>query len=146
MALPARFDWQTRQRLQLCAKRLGTTVSGIIRFSVKQQLRAIESGVIHLARPSGAEGRNEMNLDITIKIRKGMAEVTRSEPERGKQKISDQVLVGISVPADLRQAIMDRVSINEEDLDFSKFVRRAIRREIQNSGFGEQGEQQRGRA
>lgn len=30
---------------------------------------------------------------------------------------------------------MARVSIDAEDLDFSKFVRRAIRREIENSGF-----------
>ena len=48
MALPARFDWPTRNRIKVCAKRMGTTTSGIIRFAVFQQLKAIESGVIHL--------------------------------------------------------------------------------------------------
>lgn len=49
-----------------------------------------------------------------------------------KQRI---IVASLRLPADLYGAIMARVSINAEDLDFSKFVRRAIRREIQNSGF-----------
>jgi len=53
MALNARFDWSTRQRIQLAAKRFGLTTSGIIRFAVKQQLAAIESGVIHLTNQPG---------------------------------------------------------------------------------------------
>lgn len=45
------------------------------------------------------------------------------------------IVASLRIPEDLYEAIMRRVSINEEDLDFSKFVRRAIRREFQNSGF-----------
>jgi hypothetical protein len=45
------------------------------------------------------------------------------------------VVACVRLPTDLYEAIMQRVSMHEEDLDFSKFVRRAIRREMKNSGF-----------
>lgn len=58
MPLPVRFDWPTRDRIELAANRLGQTTSGIIRFAVLQQLRTIESGVIHLTNqePEGSGG------------------------------------------------------------------------------------------
>jgi DNA-directed RNA polymerase specialized sigma54-like protein len=49
MALPARFDYPTRMRIKHAASRMGLSTSGIIRFAVKQQLAAIERGVITLA-------------------------------------------------------------------------------------------------
>lgn len=45
------------------------------------------------------------------------------------------VVASLRLPEDLYQSIVGRVSIEAEDLDFSKFVRRAIRREMLNSGF-----------
>lgn len=45
------------------------------------------------------------------------------------------VVASLRLPKDLYQSIIGRVSIEAEDLDFSKFVRRAIRREMLNSGF-----------
>ena len=45
------------------------------------------------------------------------------------------VVASLRLPKDLYQAIVGRVSMGAEDLDFSKFVRRAIRREMLNSGF-----------
>lgn len=45
------------------------------------------------------------------------------------------VVASLRLPKELYQAIVGRVSMGAEDLDFSKFVRRAIRREMLNSGF-----------
>lgn len=47
------------------------------------------------------------------------------------------VVAAIRLPRDLYEAIMARVHIDAEDIDFSKFVRRAIRREFENSGFAQ---------
>jgi len=45
------------------------------------------------------------------------------------------VVASLRLPEDLYQSIVGRVSMEAEDLDFSKFVRRAIRREMLHSGF-----------
>lgn len=45
------------------------------------------------------------------------------------------IVASLRLPEDLYQSIVGRVSMEAEDLDFSKFVRRAIRREMLNSGF-----------
>ena len=45
------------------------------------------------------------------------------------------VVASLRLPENLYQAIVGLVSMEAEDLDFSKFVRRAIRREMLNSGF-----------
>ena len=45
------------------------------------------------------------------------------------------VVAAVRLPRTLYDSIMDRVHIDAEDIDFSKFVRRAIRREFENSGF-----------
>jgi len=45
------------------------------------------------------------------------------------------VVAAVRIPKNLYDAIMQRVHIDAEDIDFSKFVRRAIRREFEYSGF-----------
>jgi len=45
------------------------------------------------------------------------------------------VVASLRLPEDLYRSIVGRVSMEAEDLDFSKFVRRAIRREMLNSEF-----------
>lgn len=50
---------------------------------------------------------------------------------------TQNVVAAVRLPRDLYEAIMERVHIDAEDIDFSKFVRRAIRREFENSGFGQ---------
>ena len=45
------------------------------------------------------------------------------------------VVASLRLPEVLYRSIVGRVSMEAEDLDFSKFVRRAIRREMLNSGF-----------
>jgi hypothetical protein len=45
----------------------------------------------------------------------------------------DVIVVSLRIPTDLYEAILSRVAIDTEDLDFSKFARRAIRHEFENS-------------
>jgi len=53
--VPVRLDCSVRDRLQDAANKLGTTISGVIRFSIVQQLQQIESGVIRLANMEEAK-------------------------------------------------------------------------------------------
>jgi len=50
-----------------------------------------------------------------------------------KRAKTDVIVVSLRLPTDLYKGILARVSMDTEDLDFSKFARRAIRREFENS-------------
>jgi hypothetical protein len=52
---------------------------------------------------------------------------------KGKMSKNNLIVASLRLPADLHAAIMTKVSMEAEDLDFSKFVRRAIRHEFDNS-------------
>lgn len=48
--IPVRIDDLTRSRIRRAAKKLGSTTSAVIRFSVINQLSEIESGRIVLSK------------------------------------------------------------------------------------------------
>jgi|GEM_PF-3052191 len=50
--IPVRLDERLRTRLKRAAKLMGSNSSAVIRFSIIQQLPAIESGVITLSEPT----------------------------------------------------------------------------------------------
>ena len=54
---------------------------------------------------------------------------------------SDSVFVGFRAPTDIVQTLKRRVA--EEDTDLSKFIRRALRRELLASGSLSQGKDRR---
>jgi hypothetical protein len=49
--IPVRIHPRLRARIRAAAKRMGSNASAVIRFSVLQQLPAIEAGRIELVHP-----------------------------------------------------------------------------------------------
>ena len=55
MPIPVRLNKTTRKRIKFAARRLGSTTSAVIRFSVLNQLTQIEGGTIVLSSENGLE-------------------------------------------------------------------------------------------